>query len=49
MPFGQLPILEVDGEKIAQSLTIARFLASEFGKKKILMDTCEFLTYASLK
>lgn len=31
MPFGQLPILEVDGEKISQSLTIARFLAGEFG------------------
>ncbi|GMT36212.1 hypothetical protein PFISCL1PPCAC_27509, partial [Pristionchus fissidentatus] len=31
MPFDALPVLDVDGTKIAQSLTIARFLAREFG------------------
>ena len=31
MPFGQIPVLEVDGEVIAQSTSIARFLAKEFG------------------
>ncbi|XP_065063682.1 glutathione S-transferase 1-like [Rhopilema esculentum] len=30
-PFGQCPSLEVDGEVIAQSATIARYLANEFG------------------
>ena len=29
-PFGQVPVLEVDGVPIAQSTTIARFLAKEF-------------------
>lgn len=32
-PFGQLPFLEVDGKKLAQSAAIARFLAREFGEK----------------
>lgn len=31
-PFGQLPILEVDGKPIPQSIAIARFLAKRFGK-----------------
>ena len=31
MPLGQLPVLEFDGEVLSQSLTIARFLAKEFG------------------
>ncbi len=31
LPFGQLPVLEVDGVIIAQSHAIARFLAREFG------------------
>ena len=38
MPGGQLPVLEIDGEKIAQSITIARFLANKFnltGKTEI--------------
>ncbi|GMR51447.1 hypothetical protein PMAYCL1PPCAC_21642, partial [Pristionchus mayeri] len=29
-PFGQLPLLEVDGETIAQSVTILRFLGKQF-------------------
>ncbi len=31
MPLGQLPVLEYDGAILSQSLTIARFLAKEFG------------------
>ena len=31
MPLGQMPVLEYDGTQISQSLTIARFLAKEFG------------------
>lgn len=30
-PFGQLPVLEVNGVQLCQSLTIARFLANQFG------------------
>jgi len=29
-PFGQMPVLDVDGKKLAQSQCIARFLAREF-------------------
>ena len=38
MPGGQLPVLEIDGEKIGQSISIARFLANKFnltGKTEI--------------
>lgn len=31
MPFGQCPILEVDGKVLAQSYTIARYLAQQHG------------------
>jgi glutathione S-transferase len=31
MPLGQIPVLEFDGQVLSQSLTIARFLAKEFG------------------
>ena len=30
MKFGQLPVLEVDGKTIAQSMAIARFLARRY-------------------
>ena len=31
LPYGQLPILEYNGEVLCQSITIARFLAKQFG------------------
>jgi glutathione S-transferase len=30
MPLGQIPVLEVDGVKLPQSVSIARFLAKQF-------------------
>ena len=30
LPFGQLPVLEIDGVTIGQSMAIARFLANEY-------------------
>lgn len=30
-PFGKLPMLEVDGQKLTQSVTIAHYLATQFG------------------
>lgn len=38
MPFDALPVLEVDGHKIAQSITIARFLARQFGLFLLLFN-----------
>ncbi|GMT23181.1 hypothetical protein PFISCL1PPCAC_14478, partial [Pristionchus fissidentatus] len=31
MPFGQMPLLEVDGKPLPQSYAIFRYLANEFG------------------
>ena len=31
LPYGQVPMLEYDGETICQSITITRFLAKECG------------------
>lgn len=31
MPFGMLPVLEIDGEMVAQSNAISRYLARQWG------------------
>ena len=31
LPFGQLPVLEINGDTIGQSMAIARFLANQYG------------------
>ncbi|XP_076656366.1 uncharacterized protein LOC143361011 [Halictus rubicundus] len=31
MPFGQVPVLEIDGKKVNQSVAISRYLAKQFG------------------
>ena len=34
-PFGQLPVLNIEGVEIAQSFSIYRFLAKRFGKRHL--------------
>lgn len=36
-PFGQMPLLEVDGKMLAQSMAIARFVANEVGMSRMLI------------
>jgi len=31
MPFGKVPVLEVDGKRINQSVAICRYLAKQYG------------------
>ncbi|KAH7696612.1 CBN-GST-8 protein, partial [Aphelenchoides avenae] len=33
-PYGRMPVLEVDGVQIAESMTIARYLAKQLGLRK---------------
>ncbi len=47
MPLGQMPVLETDGMKLPQSMTIARFLARQFhlaGKDNIEQAKVEAVT-----
>ncbi len=37
LPFGQVPILEIDGVVMAQTFAITRFLANEFGKLELII------------
>ncbi|XP_060535714.1 glutathione S-transferase-like isoform X2 [Cylas formicarius] len=53
MPFGKVPVLEIDGRQVAQSNAIARYLAKQFGlagksdwealQSDVLVDTLEDL------
>lgn len=31
LPYGQIPILEIDGEILPQSMTIAKYIGREYG------------------
>lgn len=31
MPFGKVPVLEIDGKKVSQSAAISRYLAKQYG------------------
>lgn len=45
MPMGQMPVLEVDGQRVHQSVSIARYLAKRVGLagdndwENLLIDT----------
>ena len=43
LPYGQVPLLEVDGDTICQSMAIARYLASECGLEKLIAEVYELL------
>ncbi|KAF8373148.1 hypothetical protein PRIPAC_79577 [Pristionchus pacificus] len=42
-PFGQIPLLEIDGQPIPQSFAIFRYLAKEFGMTQLPFAECPLL------
>ena len=46
-PFGQMPILEYDGDQICQAQAINRFLSEKFGMLESLFD-CDLCMYVSI-
>ena len=47
LPFGQLPILEVDGEVLFQSFCISKFLGKKFGEFIYLFYHYDIFTFFS--
>lgn len=37
MPLGKVPVLEVNGVKISESLAISRYIGKEYGKYKFFV------------